>query len=89
MFAASKPFINTIAAERGITLPSIEGAFTSEAIAEKIVECLHHPIAEVFTQEGSLEFVCLAARNLEEAEQQQLPIVLGERAVYDQLKKKA
>lgn len=86
MFSASGPSIKKIAAERGISLPPIEGLLSADVIADRIMECIHHPVAEVFTHKGAAEFVSLAARHREDAERHQLPIVLGEREVYEQMK---
>ncbi|HXX64987.1 MAG TPA: SDR family NAD(P)-dependent oxidoreductase [Bacteroidota bacterium] len=86
MFSASGPLVKKIAAERQITLPAIEGVLSPETIAEKIVDCVYKPVAEVYTHKGSVEFLRLAAENREEAERHQLPVVLGERAVYQQIK---
>jgi len=86
MFSASGPSIKRIAAERGISLPPVEGLLSADAIAEKIVECIYHPVAELFTHKGAAEFVRLAAQHREEAERHQLPIVLGEREVYEKMK---
>jgi uncharacterized protein len=86
IFSASGPLIKKIVQERNLPLPSIEGVLSPDAIAEKIVECIHHPVAEVFTHRGSAEFALLAARDREEAEYHQLAVVLGEREVYQRLK---
>ncbi|MEW6511706.1 MAG: SDR family oxidoreductase [Bacteroidota bacterium] len=86
MFSASTAMIKSIAAERGISLPSIEGILPPEAIAEKIVGCIYRPVAELYTHSGAAEFVARAAAHREETERQQLPVVLGERAVYQQIK---
>ena len=86
MFSASGPLVKRIAAERQIALPPIEGVVSPEAVAEKIVECVYKPVAEVYTHKGSVEFLRLAAENREEAERHQLPVVLGERAVYERIK---
>jgi short-subunit dehydrogenase len=84
MFSASGPVIKKIAEERGVSLPPIEGVLTAEAVVEKIVACLHHPVAEVYTHRGSHEFVVLSARDHEQAERHQIPVVLGERTIYEQ-----
>ncbi len=86
MFSESGPIIKKIAAERNVSLPPIEGVKSAEEVARMVVECLHNPIAEVYTHAGSKEFAVLAAQDLESAEQQQLPVVLGEREVYERLK---
>lgn len=88
MFKESGPIIKRISAERGMPLPAIEGVQSPEAIAEKIVECMNHPVAEVYTHHGSKEFVILSAQNREKAEEYQIPVVLGEREVYDRLKQR-
>ena len=86
MFSGSGKEIKRIAAERGIPLPDIEGLKSSEEVASSIVECIRHPVAEVFTHRGSMEFVLAATRDREAAEHRQLPIVLGEREVYHRLR---
>lgn len=86
MFSASGPSIKRIAAERNITLPPIEGLLSADVVAEKIVACIHHPVAEVFTHKGAAEFARLAAHDREEAERHQLPVVLGEREIYEKMK---
>lgn len=83
MFSESGPHIKRIAAERGISLPPIEGVLPPEAIAAKIIECIHHPVAEVYTHKGSREFAVKATEWREAAEYHQLPVVLGERLVYE------
>jgi short-subunit dehydrogenase len=85
-FSASGPIIKRIAAERGVSLPAIEGVLPADVVAQKILECVYHPVAEVYTHKGAKEFVELAARDREAAEAQQLPVVLGEREVYGTLK---
>lgn len=87
LFSESGPIIKRIARERGTELPRIEGVISAESVAQQILNCIRNPTAEVYTHKGAKEFVELATRNREEAERQQVPIVLGERAVYDQLKK--
>jgi hypothetical protein len=86
-FSASGPIIKSIAADRQISLPSIEGLLSPDAVAEKIVECINSPVAEVYTHKGSREFFLLSAGDREQAERHQLPVVLGERQTYDQMKK--
>jgi len=88
MFSVSGPIIEKIAEERGVSLPPIEGVITAESVAEKIVACLHHPVAEVYTHRGSHEFVVLSARDREQAERHQIPAVIGERGVYEQFHRK-
>lgn len=87
MFSESGPIIKKIAAERDILLPQIEGVISSETVAERILECIRNPVAEVYTQKGAKEFVELATKNREEAERHMIPVVLGEREVYERLKK--
>ncbi len=87
MFSESGPIIKRIAAERGVALPPIEGVLPPEVIAQKIVDCIYHPVAEVYTHKGSKEFAVLAAQDRESAEKHQIPVVLGERAVYQKLRK--
>ena len=87
-FSESGPIIKRIAAERGISLPAIEGVISAERVAARILDCIKSPVAEVYTQKGSHEFVILAAQDREQAERHQLPVVLGERVVYDRLKRK-
>lgn len=89
LFSESGPLIKKIAAERGITLPPIEGVLPPEAIAEKVVACIYHPVAELYTHRGAKEFLELATRDREAAERHQLPVVLGERAVYERVKGKS
>lgn len=86
LFSESGPIIKKIAAQRGVSLPPIEGLLPPEAVAEKIVECMRHPVAEVYTHKGAREFVILAAGHREKAEAHQLPVALGERQVYDKVK---
>jgi hypothetical protein len=86
MFSASGPAIKRIAAERDIELPPIEGVLAADVVAGKILECIYHPVAEVYTHKGSREFATLAARDRETAEHHQLPVVLGERSLYQYLK---
>jgi short-subunit dehydrogenase len=83
LFSESGPIIKRIAAERGITLPKIEGVIPPERVAEAILGCIRNPAADVYTHQGSREFALLAAADREEAERMQLPIVLGERTVYE------
>ena len=87
-FSESGPRIKRIASERGLELPPIEGLKSPEAVADQIVECIRHPVAEVYTHKGSKEFVILASRDREKAEQFQLPIVLGERETYRRINAK-
>lgn len=83
VFSESGPIIKQIARDRGITLPAIEGVKQADEIARQIVQVIYHPVAELYTHSGAQDFVVLSARNREEAERHQLPVVLGERAVYE------
>ena len=85
-FSESGQHVKRIARERGISLPSIEGLKKPDEVAEAILECIYHPVPEVYTHRGSLEFVLLATQDRVQAEYQQLPIVLGEREVYQKIK---
>ena len=87
-FSESGKSVKRIAAERGIPLPLIEGLKTPDEIAAAIVDCIHHPVPEVFTHRGSREFVLLATQDTEQAEHQQLPVVLGEREVYQRIRER-
>jgi uncharacterized protein len=87
LLSESGPIVKRIAAERGITLPAIEGVKTAHDIAQRILECIRNPVPEVYTHKGSKEFAVLAAQDRQAAERHQLPVVLGERAVYDRLRK--
>ena len=86
-FSASGPVIKKIASEREIELPAIEGVMPADVVARQIVECIYSPVAELFTHRGSEEFLRLIAEDRPEAEKHQIPVILGERAVYDRLKK--
>jgi short-subunit dehydrogenase len=86
LFSQAGPAVTSIAADRGATLPPIEGVLPAEAVAVAIVRCIREPTAEVYTHKGSHEFVVMSARSREEAERYQIPVVLGERAVYERLK---
>jgi short-subunit dehydrogenase len=86
MFSASGPDVKRIAAERGATLPPIEGVLPAAAVAGAIASCIRAPVAEVYTHRGSHEFVVLSAQSREEAEGYQVPVALGERPVYERLK---
>jgi short-subunit dehydrogenase len=86
LFSESGPAVKEIAADRGAPLPPIEGVMPAEAVAAAIVRCIREPTAEVYTHAGSREFVVMSARSREEAERYQIPVVLGERAVYERLK---
>ena len=85
-FSESGSHVKRIARERGISLPAIEGVKKPEEIAEAILECIYHPIPEVFTHKGSQEFVLMAAQDRLKAEYHQLPVVLGEREVYRKIR---
>jgi short-subunit dehydrogenase len=85
-FSESGRHIKRIASERSISLPAIEGLKTADSVAAAILDCIYHPVPEVFTHTGSKEFVLLATQNREQAEYHQLPIVLGEREVYRKIK---
>jgi short-subunit dehydrogenase len=85
-FSASGPVIKRLASERGISLPAIEGVLPAEDVAGQIVKCIYNPVAELFTHKGSAEFLRLIAENRAEAEKHQIPVVLGEREVYERLK---
>lgn len=87
LFSQSGPLVKRIAAERGIELPPVEGVLPPEAVAEKIVECIYHPVAELYTHRGAKDLVELAARDREAVERMYLPVVLGEREVYENVKK--
>jgi short-subunit dehydrogenase len=89
LFSKSGPAIRSVARERNLPLPPIQGVISPEAVAEKIVTCLHHPVAELYTHEGSHAFSMMAAGNREEAERHQLAVALGERMVYEQLRGKS
>jgi short-subunit dehydrogenase len=86
LFKESGPVIKKIAAERGLKLPPIEGVISAKAVAEKILECIRVPVAEVYTHEGSHGFAVLAAQRREDAEQFQIPVVLGERQAYERIR---
>lgn len=87
LFSTAGPAIKRIAEERKLPLPAIEGVISPDVVAEKILDCLRHPVSEVYTHVGSKEFVELAARDRVAAERQQLAVVLGEREVYERLKR--
>ncbi len=85
-FHASGPIIKEIARSRNLPLPAIEGLLPPEQVAKKILECIYNPVAELYIHAGSEEFVRLAARDRPAAEREQLPVVLGERAVYERIR---
>ena len=84
-FTESGPAIRRIAEQRGLSLPKIEGVVHPDVVAQKILECIRHPVAEVYTHSGSREFVELAARDREGAEKMLLAVVLGEREIYGKI----
>jgi NAD(P)-dependent dehydrogenase (short-subunit alcohol dehydrogenase family) len=86
LFVEAAPIAKEIAQERGITLPEIEGVLPPDVIAKKILECIYHPVAELYTHRGAREFALLAAQHLEEAERRYLPLALAERQVYKRMK---
>lgn len=86
LFSESGREVRRIAAERGAMLPQIEGVISAERVAEAIVSCIRAPVAEVYTQQGAREFVVLSSQSREEAERYQVPVVLGERTVYERLR---
>ena len=86
LFSEAGPIAARIAEEQGVDLPAIEGPLAADAVARAIIECIHHPAAEVYTHRGSKEFVALAAMNREEAERKQMLMALAEQQVYEKLK---
>jgi len=86
LFSEAGPLVEQLAAARGTRLPPIESLKTAEAVAEKIVECVRHPVAEVYTHAGSEEFLRLAAERWELAEHGQIAAALAERSVYERLR---
>lgn len=86
LFKASGPIVKRIVLERGMELPPIEGVISAEVVAEKILECIRNPVAEVYTHTGSHGFVVLSAQRREDAERYQIPVVLGEREAYERMK---
>ena len=88
LFSESANIVKKIAADRGISLPPIEGVISPEVVAQKILECIYKPVAEVYTHKGSKEFAVLAAQDREKAEQHQIPVVLGERELYGKIKRR-
>ena len=85
-FSESGQHVRRIARERGISLPAIEGLKKPDEIAEALLQCIYHPVPEVYTHKGSKEFVLLATQDRVQAEYQQLPIVLGERETYQKMR---
>ncbi len=89
LFEQAAPVAQQIAREKNILLPEIEGVLPPEDVAEKVLECIYHPVAEVYTHRGAKEFALLAARDREAAERRYLPLALAERRVYQQMKGQA
>jgi NAD(P)-dependent dehydrogenase (short-subunit alcohol dehydrogenase family) len=87
-FSESGPLIKAIAKERGTGLVPIEGVMPASRVAGKILDCILNPVPEVYTHEGSMEFVRLAASDRGKAESYQIPVALGERMVYEKIKKR-
>lgn len=85
LLSGSAQYVKAIARERNITLPDIEGVMPARQVAESILGCIQHPVPEVYTHRGAKEFALLAAQDRLSAERRQLPIVLGERIVYENL----
>ena len=88
LFAAAGPAIRRFAEERGLPLAPVEGVLPADDVAAKIVQCIEHPVAEVYTHRGSAEFSALAARDREEAERFQRAAVLAETLAYRQIREK-
>jgi uncharacterized protein len=88
LFSGAGPIIKKIAADRKLSLPPVEGVLSAEVVAEKILDCIRIPVAEVYTHRGTHEFVQLSIRRREDAEQMQLAAVLGEREVYNDMKRR-
>jgi len=87
-FSASGPVIKRIAAERGISLPPVEGVLPADRVADSIIRCLENPVPEVFVQAGSEEFVRALATDRSRTERHLLPVFLGERSVYEEMAKR-
>jgi len=87
LFSGAGPIIKKIAADRNLPLPSVEGVLTADAVADKILDCIRTPVAEVYTHRGTHEFVQRSAHRREDAEHMQLAAVLGEREAYDKMKR--
>ena len=87
-FSESGPAVKRIAAERGTALPPVEGVVSPERVANAVLDCLRHPVAELYTHQGSEEFVKLMATDRARAERYQLPVILGEREVYERQERK-
>ncbi len=88
LFNASGPIAKRIAAERGIELPPMEGVIPPDRVAQAILECIHSPVAEVYTQRGAHAFVVRSAQRREDAERSQIPVALAERSVYEKMRGK-
>lgn len=88
LFSGAAPIAREIARERRTPLPAIQSPIEAGEVAGAILSCILHPVAEVFTHEGEQEFVVLAARSREQAEEQMMPMVLAEQSVYRMLKEK-
>jgi NAD(P)-dependent dehydrogenase (short-subunit alcohol dehydrogenase family) len=86
-FSQTGPVIKAIASERGIALPAIEGVLSADEVARQIVQCVYAPVPELFTHRGSEEFLRSLAENRAEAEKRQIPVVLGEREVYERTRR--
>jgi short-subunit dehydrogenase len=87
LFSASGPAIKRIAAERGASLPDIEGVMSAEDVAAAIVASLDSTDAEIYTHRGSREFVRLCADDPGRAAQLLLPAAEGELEAYRALTK--
>lgn len=85
LLSGASQYVKAIARERNITLPDIEGVMPARQVAESILGCIRDPVPEVYTHRGAREFAVLAAQDRLKAEQRQLPIVLGERIMYENL----
>lgn len=87
LFSGAGPITRKIAADRKLPLTPMGGVLTAEVVADRILECIRTPVAEVYTHGGTYEFVQLSSRHREDAEQMQLAAVLGEREAYDEIKR--
>ncbi len=87
-FSRSGVAIKRIAQEQNLSLPRVEGVRTADQIAGAIIDVLHNPVAELYTHKGSHELVQIGAERRESLEEIQRAVVLGEREVYDEMKKK-
>jgi short-subunit dehydrogenase len=88
LFAVAGPAIRRFAEERDLPLTPVEGVLPADDVAAKIVQCIEHPVAEVYTHRGSAEFSALAARDREEAERFQRAAVLAETLAHRQIREK-